>query len=314
MRKLILALSCALAASCQTTKPAPLPSYELTDLTGAYTAFFDETQGMPRDERVAAFKARMDPFFPGFYDPQRMEGLPPERYDGLIATSFDEFPERRAAYTRTAAEFQDMLRPALASFTQTFSDFHQIGHIYLLHSVGEMDGGVREVRGHNYLIFGADVMARIYDPGEARPFFHHELFHVYHAQFFTDCDAIWCSLWQEGLAVYASEQLNPGISDKQMALTIPRPIRPEVEANRPRAICAVAALLDSTDHENYRRIFFGSANLEGLPPRVGYYIGYLAAKDSAQTHTLAELAHMNQAQARPVLDAALRDLATCPAG
>lgn len=312
MRIWLAVLACALAWGCQTARPAA-PSYTLTDLTGAYADFYDRTTGMAPDARVAAFKAQMDPLFPGFYDVGRMEGMAPERYDANIARSFAEFPERRAAFIRTAAAFQSMLRPAISSFTETFPDFHSIGHIYLLHSLGEMDGGTRTIRGQNFLIFGADMIARIYPQGQTRPFFHHELFHVYHAQFFSDCDPLWCSLWQEGLAVYVAAQLNPGADDNQLTLTFPEPIRPAVDADPPRAICAVSALLMSTRHEDYSRVFFGNAHLDGLPPRVGYYVGYLAVREAARTHSLQDLAHLSHEQALPVLQAALAGLATCPA-
>ena len=71
-----------------------------------------------------------------------------------------------------------------------------------------MDGGTRSVKGQRYLVFGADVMARVTTPGRERPFFHHELFHVYNEKFFSECDPLWCALWMEGLAVYVSERLN----------------------------------------------------------------------------------------------------------
>jgi len=313
MHRFLIVLICALAAACQTAPRPRLPDYQLTDLTGAYAAFFDRTQGMAPDARVAAFRAEMEPLFPGFYDAARMEGRTQARYDAAIARSFEQFPERRAAILHSAAQFQSMLQPAISSFAEAFPDFHHIGRIYLVHSIGEMDGGTRDINGKSYFIFGADVIALYHTSDNERPFFHHELFHVYHAQFFTDCDPLWCSLWQEGLAVYVSEQLNPGATDAQMSLTIPQPIRPAVDADPARATCAVSALLLSANHDDYSRVFFGDAHLDGLPARVGYYVGYLAVKEAARTHSLRELAHMNHEQALPVLQAALASLATCPA-
>jgi hypothetical protein len=217
-----------MVADCTTIPGVETPEYELTDLTGAYVAFLDRTQGLATDARVAAFKADMGARFPGFYDPARMPGMTPERYDANIARSFTDFPERREAFKRTAASFRSMLEPAIDSFVGTFRDFRSLGHIALLHSLGEMDGGTRIVSGQNYLVFGADVIARLYPPGTERPFFHHELFHVYNGQFFGDCDPLWCALWTEGLAVYVSEQLNPGATDAELLLTSPRPIRGDV--------------------------------------------------------------------------------------
>jgi hypothetical protein len=319
MRRILHFVLCvmlaALAAACRTMPAEVTPEYELTDLTGAYVAFFDRTQGLATDARVAGFKADVGARFPGFYDAARMAdiaGMTLAQYDSEIAGSFANFPERRDAFVLTAASFQSMLRPAIDSFVRTFNDFRTLGRIALVHSLGEMDGGTRDLGGQSWLVFGADVMARLYPPGGERPFFHHELFHVYHAQFFRDCDPLWCALWKEGLAVHVSEQLNPGATDSDLLLTSPVPIRAGVDSHLAHTVCAIRVRLDSTALEEYASFFYGNSSFEDLPPRSGYYIGYLAAKQAGETHSLSELAHFNQPQARAVLESALAALATCP--
>lgn len=176
-----------------------------------------------------------------------------------------------------------------------------------------MDGGTRTVDGHTYMIFGTDVMARIYEPGGTTPFFHHELFHFYHKAYFGECEAFWCSLWSEGLATYVSEQLNPGADDRAMLLTLPEPIRPAVDANLNYAVCEARSRLDSEEMSDYAPFFFGNAHIERLPPRSGYYIGYLVAKEAGRTRTVQQLAHLSVAEARPIVEAALASLAQCSA-
>jgi hypothetical protein len=51
----------------------------------------------------------------------------------------------------------------------------------------------------------------------------------------------------------------------------------------------------------------------GLPPRFGYYVGYLVARDVGQGRSLKALAQMPPAEVRGRLDGALRDLADCGA-
>jgi len=315
MRIAAMAVLGACVALCQTAhgQGAP-PAFTLVDLTGAYTAFYDRTQGMDARARVEALKAEFAPVFPGFYDPERVrEFAAPERYDVMIARSFGEFAELRPRYERTAAAFASMLAPARDDFARHFPDLAPIGDVHLVHSVGEMDGGLRTIGGRRYFVFGADVMAKLYAPGDERPFFQHELFHVYHRQFLGECRPVWCALWAEGLAVYASEQLNPGATDAQMGLTVPRPIRPEVDADRARAVCAVRARFDSERPEDYAPLFLGRSQLPGLPPRFAYYVGYLAAREAARTHSLQQLARLPAGQARPVVAAALAALADCTA-
>ncbi|MFO1323562.1 MAG: hypothetical protein U1F15_05820 [Burkholderiales bacterium] len=303
-------------AACQTPPAAPPPAapFRLVDLTGQYVAFYDRTQGMAPPARVEALKAEFAPLFPGFYDPERVKAFATrERYDAMIARSFETFVELRPRYERTSASFAAMLAPARDDFARRFPDIAPLGDVYLVHSMGEMDGGIRTIDGRRYLVFGADVMARLYAPGDERPFFQHELFHVYHGQFFAECEEVWCALWQEGLAVYVSEQLNPGATDMQLLLTMPRPIRPEVDANLSAAVCAVHARLRSDKPDDYAPLFLGRAQLDGLPPRFGYYVGYLVAREAARTHSMRELARMSADEARPVVESSLAALAKCPA-
>jgi len=160
-------------------------------------------------------------------------------------------------------------------------------------------------------MFGADVIAQLHDFTNEQPFFQHELFHVYHAQAFTECEQAWCALWMEGLAVLAAHRLNPQATDAELLLSSPRPIRPEVDGNRVAAVCAVARLLDSKDGGDYASLFSSGAVLEGLPPRGGYYVGYLVAQEAARHRSLRELAHLGNPAARKVVNAALARLATC---
>jgi hypothetical protein len=295
---------------------ASTPAFTVVDLATQYAAFYDATLALDPGARVEAFKAHFGPRFPGFYAPERISQFTTlERYDAQIARSFATFADLRPRFERTARSFVAMLEPARDDFVRHFPDLAPIGEIYLIHSMGEMDGGIRTIGGRRHLVFGADVMARLHPPGEERPFFQHELFHVYHGQFFADCDAVWCALWTEGLAVYVSEQLNPGVTDAQLMLEVPRPIRPEVDAKRQEAVCAVRARLDSAERGDYAPLFMGQASLDGLPPRFAYYVGYLVAREAARTRSLRELAQLRTADARPIVDAALAALATCaPAG
>ncbi len=290
----------------------PAPAFTLVDLTGEYTAFFDRTRDTPPAARVDAFKVAFAAVLPAFYSVDRWRTFATaDRFDAQIARSFEAFPELRARYVRTAESFQAMLAPARDDFARHFPDLAPIGDVYLLHSLGEMDGGTRTIGGRRYLVFGADVMARLYAPGEARPFFQHELFHVYHDQFFAGCGSIGCALWREGLAVHVSEALNPGATDAELGLTMPRPIRAEVEANLPAAVCAVRARLRSERREDYAPLFTGGAQLDGLPPRFAYYVGYLVARHAARTRSLQELARLPPSDAIPLVETTLAGLADC---
>jgi len=299
------------AGACPAAEPAASQSFVLVDLATPYAAFWDESRDLATPERVAAFKSRFDVLLPGFFTAQRVGWTSDSQYDGAIASSFEKFPAIRTRFTATTAVFAKLLAPAHQSFTKTFPDLRPIGPIYLVHSLGEFDGGTRQVSGVNRLMFGIDVIARLHDFPDEQPFFHHELFHVYHSQFFEECEQAWCALWMEGLAVFAARSLNPAASDAELLLSSPRPIRADVELDRKAAVCAAVARLDSSQPVDYAALFSNGPAPNGLPPRFGYYVGYLAAQEAARRQSLTGLAHLDNAAARAVLAAALARLATC---
>ncbi len=286
------------------TAPAPL-----TSLTSEFAQFADETAAVPEAERVARFKARFEPLLPGFYEAR---GRDPARYDAQIAKALSDFPAIRDKYDAAASDFTAAFQTATARFRRFFPDFEITMPVYLVHSLGEMDGGTRTIRGRNVAIFGADVIARIHDETTIPPFLDHELFHIYHARFFPDCDALWCSLWQEGLAVYVASQLDPGSSDRQLLLTLPRPIRPEVDAHFEGAICFTRSKLDSADPADSAAFFQGGSGPgNGYPPRFGYYIGYRIALKLGERIGLEELAKLPAARVRDLMNEALAGFAPC---
>jgi hypothetical protein len=285
--------------------------YEVVDLATPYASFWDETRNLTSPQRVAAFKTRFNLLLPGFFTAGRVGWVTDEQYDAAIANALEKFPAIRERFTATTRDFAGLLAPAYESFARAFPDLRPVGPIYIVHSLGEFDGGTRPVSGVTRLMFGADVIAQLHDFPDERPFFHHELFHVYHAQFFEECDEVWCALWSEGLATLAAKRLDPQATDAELLLSSPRPIRPEVERDRKAAVCAVAKRLDSKDAADYGSLFSSGPALAGLPPRVGYFVGFLTAEEAARGRSLPELAHLDAAAARAVVVAALGRLADC---
>ena len=308
MRGTVLAI--ALLAGCatpveQSAAPAALP---LVDLTDEFAAYAEASRGKSDAERVAGLAPAFAGLIPQFYDRDRASG----RYDERVKAALDDFPDKRAGIEAVSRRFAALIVPARASFEAALGPVPLDRPFFLVHSLGEMDGGTRTLAGHSRLIFGADVIARIHKDQDMTPFFHHELFHVYHERLFPDCDPLWCNLWTEGLATYVSHALNPGASDSQLLLTIPVPLRAAVEANRPHAICSVAARLGSTKSEDYRALFNFKSTDPALPGRMGYYVGYLVAAEAAKDHSLRELAKTQPAEVKPLVERMLARLATCP--
>ena len=299
-------LACAAAAA----PPAPHPdSLRLVDLTAEFDKVALETVGMDDQARVAAFEKAMTPLAEGFYARSRK----PDRYDTRVLKTLQAYPAKRDKILAVSRQFSALLGPARASFEKEFGPVHSEQPVYLLHSLGEMDGGTRDLNGKDTLIFGADGIVNYHDGQDLTPFFHHELFHLGHEKPFGECKPVWCSLWEEGLATYIAASLNPAAGDAALMLDLPKPIRPPVDANRKGAVCAVRAILNSTEEKDYASLFYGNASIPGWPSRMGYYVGYLAMVDLGRTHSLKQLADMPQADAHAALEGALDRMADCNA-
>lgn len=303
IRQLFAALMLVVAAPA-VAQPA------FRSFTDEFDRFARETATLPGAERVKLFRARFNALLPGFYEPRN--GLDDARYDARVAKALNEYPALRDKYLAAAAAFGRAYVAGTAHFRDTFPDFRPSVPIYLVHSLGEMDGGGRTLRGKEVMVFGADVIARIHDEKTIGPFFDHELFHIYHGQYFPDCGELWCSLWIEGLAVHAAAQMNPSADDAGLLLNQPRPIRPEIEPKLAEVVCFTRGKFASKDETDIRAFFTGGASaIAPYPPRFGYYLGYRLVATIGTKHNLAALAKMPPAKVKPLLQEAMAELAAC---
>jgi hypothetical protein len=287
----------------------------LVDLTPDFDRAWRATAALPDDQRVAAFEGRFEKVLPGFYSAARVKDfIRPERYRQLVIEGLKTYPQKRAGIQRVSREFPVLIARARGEFESVFGPVRGYPPVYLVISFGEFDGGTRDLPEGTRLMFGADMIDRLYRHQPIKPFLQHELFHLIHHRTFPDCDFVWCNLWEEGLATYVAARLNPGASDAALGLTIPAPLRTAVSAHRAEAICAVRARLHSKDPADYGPLFLGGdAPLSPhLPRRFGYYVGLLMLEDAGRTRSLKQLADMKPEQVSRLVEATLARMANCP--
>ncbi len=286
------------------------PAQQLVDLTGEFSDVQRANAGKPAAEQAAAIRKHFKDRIPGFYELSRFGDDAP-RYESVLSKNVADFPQVRERTLAAAARFRAMFPAAVKDFEASFGALPYRKPVYLLVSLGEFDGGMRTLPEGELLLFGADMIAQYHAGHDLAPFFQHELFHVYHASKFQQCDQLWCALWTEGLATHVAASLNPGASDGELLLTIPEPIRPEIEKDRKPAVCAVRARLDSTRSEDMRAMFSFERLGPSIPPRAGYLIGQWVAADLGKTRNLQELAAMGGDSLRSEIAASLDRMADC---
>jgi hypothetical protein len=300
------------AALAMTPAPAAAEPAPYVDLTQHFVRFAD----MPGDyaTRVAAFRMEMNALLPGFYAPRN--GLKDESYDRRVARALSTFPQLREKYLQVQRDFPAAYQTGIEHFRKVFRRWSPSVPVYFVHSLGEMDGGMRTFGDQRYLIFGADVIAQIHDARTLTPFLSHELFHVENSRYFDECGEVWCSLWAEGLATYAAKVMNPGADDEQLLLTAPAPIRAATDARWREAVCFTRSKLDSSAEADFTALFVGSDETGAFPQRFGYYVALRAIEALGGQFNLPKLASMKSAAAKQTLtqslDGLIKDAGGCP--
>lgn len=290
-------------------------SLRLVDLTGAFDQIWVATSDLPDDRRVKEFDARFARVLPGFYSAERVKDfMTPEQFREHVLKGLKSYPEHRDGIRRISQEFGSLVAPAQKEFESAFGPMRGYPPVYLVNSLGEFDGGTRDLPEGTRLMFGADMIDRLYKTTPVKPFVEHELFHLLHQRTFPECKTVWCNLWEEGLATYVASVLNPGASDAALVLTFPVPLRPAVEAHRTEAVCAVRARLNSRSSKDYAPLFAGGGPQvsPNLPTRFAYYVGLLVVQDAGRNRNPKQLAALRPEEARALVAETLARMAKCP--
>jgi hypothetical protein len=293
-RRTIAALAGAFLVSAHAAAAA---TCRVIDATADFWPLVEQSAKATPAEQAAAFRADVIARFPELYtrdvlgtDDSRQ--LDEEAVAALAATRRSRLHARQTEQT--------LLREIpgyIARFGKSFPDFHCDFPIYLMISLGHMDGAGRVVSARPALVLGLDMIDRIETAAQMPVFFAHELFHRYHYQVagFSDDPGdrqpIWRTLWAEGLATYVSAELNPArpLSD---AMIFP----PDLAERAAPQIEGLARALRDNDAPNpslYAEYFEAGDAKNGISPRAGYYVGYRVASLAAREYSLYRLAHLH---------------------
>lgn len=159
----------------------------------------------------------------------------PSKFYKLVRSELHQFANIRPTFEKFAQSLETLISEGIRRFKKTFPDFTLKIPILIGHSMASFDGAVRTLRCESYLMFGLDIIAKIYHKMRPNCFLIHELFHQYHDQFYEplkeEGESLLDSLWKEGLAVYISELLVPNTSFDEMLLNIPEGLIDKTQKN-----------------------------------------------------------------------------------
>jgi hypothetical protein len=287
----------------------------IVDATVTLVPVANASADKPDTEQVAAYQHGVIDRWPMLYT-QEVLGLVPG------SQLMDRQILRSLAATRRDGDSQglkQLLRTRIAATSRAFGvfgDFHCNFPIYFADTLEALDGAGRVVDGQRALVLGIGSLAREQQQISLQVFLTHEFFHRYHFEAagfsddLADRQEIWRNLWAEGLATYVSEVLTPGATRAE-ALMLPHDLEQRAEPLTGRMARELLAGLDAIDADLFNRYFTTNPRTDrhGLPPRAGYYVGYVVARRLAARHTLTELAHLKGEPLHREIEATLRELA-----
>ena len=214
---------------------------------------------------------------------------------GTLEQYLDALDTYLPAIEQIHRRFEEQRASIQAKFLGAFPDFDSArARVYLMLSLFRFDGKIPHDN-PRMLLLGLDGLAKFHGADVRLPvILSHELFHIYHFQVNPlprDVDQIelYRLIWQEGLATYVSQVLNPDASLADLLLD------PRLAEEGPQFVPMLArnlmAQLESRDDATTAR-YLAYQRGGWIPARMGYLIGYQIARRTAATHQLTELARL----------------------
>lgn len=314
----MLALSLAINAPPAPLSPPPAQArVAVVDATPPFWRFWAKAQGKPESERVRLFRSMVVDAHPELFGTEVLNGakVPIEskdkEADALIAAYLRDVAPFIVRMKSTSAQIHQDFGYYSDDFVRTFPRYSPVTTVYFTVSLFFFDGATRPVRGKTALLFGIDGIARFH-PADAnlKVFFDHELFHQYHDQVQPELsadEALWTSLWQEGLATYVSQQMNPGATVSQALMS--SSLAADCEPKLPTMAAELLRNIDSTDPKEYAAFFYGNNGRADVPSRAGYYVGYRVVQELAGQRSLEQLAELRGEELKESIRHTLQEMA-----
>jgi hypothetical protein len=303
--RMLPAVPRAISLAAEAKKP---PQYKIIDVAADFISYHEECKDLGKAERKAQWDRLLEGRHPDFFQEviyRKKTGSDRERFkEWCIQTFWADVAPKMPTVRKLHLTAPEAVRGVVGPFQQTFPDFRPSTDFYLTISFS-FRGKVVDVKGKDVFAIGLEN----FEPGEPqlRITIAHELFHLYHFQFFSASGGLYRSLWAEGLASYASAVLVPGYRFSQYLGF------PGAKMNRCQELLPVMAkeLLQEIGNNDQRikRIYFGAEpNDTEIPPEAGYYVGFVIVESLAKRTSLADLAKMKANDVFTTLKAELTTL------
>jgi hypothetical protein len=303
--------------ACASTNAGSSDEYMIVNLMPRFWKAVAASGYQPPAQQVKSFRNIMGINATDLYSKTGLGFDSSDQLDQAILKSLANAREHSAEMHDAGDLLLRALPTCIRKFKRMFPDFSPTFPVYILVSLGQLDGAGRVIDGKPSLVLGVDNITSEFSPRILTIFLDHELFHRYHYQVagFSDDkgnrELIWRALWAEGLATYVSTLLNPPAT-LQDGLFVPRDLVQKAGPILPDLAAEISRKLDEVDEHLFAKFFLYQPSTGALPSRSGYYVGARIAEMLAKQRSLFELAHMQPETVRSKIGDILAIMAKDP--
>jgi hypothetical protein len=274
------------------SSPEGAAKFKIVDVVRDFISYYEKCSASAEAQRKAEWDRILEAKHSDFFNEviyRKKEAADREKFkEWCIETFWSDVAPKMPAVRELHATAADTIGDVVNGFQKKFPDFRPSTDFYLTISFS-FRGKVVDVKGKDVFAIGLEN----FEPGQTqlRITIAHELFHLYHFQFFSASGGLYRSLWAEGLASYASSVIVPGYRFSQY-LGFPGEKMNRCQELLPTMAKELLRELGNND-QRIKRIYFGAEpNDTEIPPEAGYYVGFLIIESLAKKNSLADLARM----------------------
>ncbi len=294
------------------TRAAPAADFTIHNFMPDFWQFWETAENQPVERQAELWQSLYVSKHQAVFDD--LAGPCKDQWDPAWARTryFPNVPKIVPAMRDATDGLSNKLTATQTRFLALFPDMHWAGDIYVMASGYCFNGRAQDIQGRGAILFGMDAVVAL-NQKDISPGMAHELFHRYHFQFFdfkaSSNYPLWTTLWAEGLAQYVTEQMNPTASEVDLS-HVPAGMVQKVDAKRQDLAADFLKKFDSTQ-EMDAKVWFNDMRSQDpvVPPRGGYQLGVLVARELARRYSVQTMAHWPQSEARPKIQAALEAIA-----
>jgi len=317
MKRVYLALSILLSclllmvsnAKCAETKSSSA-KLNIINVADDFVAYYKKCLDADDETRAKQWDKMLESKHQDFFDYaiyRNKKGEDRENFKkARIAEFWNDIAPKMEKIAKLNKNAEAEIKNVLGEFKKYFADFDPARNYYITIAFS-FKGKVVDVAGKDVFAIGLESFGD--DILQFKITVAHELFHLYHFQFFTTSGAIYRKVWAEGMATYASAVIVPGYKDsKYLGFSVEK--MNKCYELLPKMAAELRKNMGERD-EKLERIYLGAENNDTeIPPEAGYYVGLQIVASLAKKTPIDELAKLKSDKVYALFETELKKLET----